>query len=103
MRWTHPRFSHHQLKMVDVIERHRAYRDSSESEQQRERQQHERAAAVGGKRVEGGASRARLCQPPAKWRVPGHLRWLMWRRSQARQKEAERKQQQRSEKRRYEE
>lgn len=86
MRWRHPRFTHHQLKMVDVIERHRAYRDSSEHEQQRERQQHETARLTGSKGWKVERSEKGYVSP-AKWRVPGHLRWLMWKRRQARQAE----------------
>ena len=87
LRWPHPRFSHHQLRMVDVIERSRARRDSSEAAKQREQQQREYAKSVGLKawkveRAEQGFV------SPCKWRVPGHLRWLMWQRSRLRQAEA---------------
>ena len=83
LRWPHPRISHHQLKMVDVIERHRAHRDSSEAEQRRQTALQRRARAAGVKawkleRMERGYV------SPAKWRVPRHLRWLMWKRQHAR-------------------
>ena len=93
LRWPHPRFTHHQLKMVDIIERHRAYRDSSEQEKEREAQQHQYANSVGTKawKLEK-AERGYVS--PAKWRVPRHLRWLMWKRQQARQEEAARQQRQ---------
>ena len=89
LRWPHPRFTHHQLKQVDMIERDRARRDASELERERERQQHRTAEQVGGGLKAWQVELAeRGSVSPAKWRVPRHMRWLLWKRSQARQAEA---------------